>query len=348
VTENTLISKSDPGQRYSLGFLSRRRLIFFDLLPSERRILEDQFKSSTFSNRYQMTSNKDEIGRAVLIVVSRQSTKNFLDRPYLLQAHVLGIPFIDWKIFTNYLNGRIDITHTDLWSYLNFAHRKSLLGQLYFYSKYIFEPLIAVSLFLVSWPVFVAIAAAIKVSGSGPIFYRQLRTGYKGKSFWLYKFRTMHTDAEKNSPQWSHTSDDRVYPLGKWLRKTRLDELPQLWNVIRRDIQFIGPRPERPEFYAKLKEQIPMFELRTLTFPGITGWAQVCGGYAATIEESLQKLEFDLYYIQNASFQLDILILWKTIKGFSDSAFMSLLKPRKSDDPLSQPLQPVLKQSMDR
>ena len=134
----------------------------------------------------------------------------------------------------------------------------------------------------------------------------------------------MNTDAEKGGPQWSTASDKRIYPLGKWLRKTRLDELPQLWNVIKGDLQFIGPRPERPEFYDKLREHVPLFDLRTEVPPGITGLAQIRGGYASSVEESLQKLEYDLYYIQNASPKLDFIILWETATFFLSEIFKPL------------------------
>ena len=144
-----------------------------------------------------------------------------------------------------------------------------------------------------------------------------------------------------------YKNDPRITRVGRFLRRFSLDELPQLWNVIKGDLQFIGPRPERPEFYEKLRDQVPLFDLRTEISPGITGWAQVRGGYASTVAESVQKLEYDLYYIQNASPKLDLLILWETFKLFSNE-FLAVFSHRKEADTLSQPLKQVLGQSMDR
>jgi lipopolysaccharide/colanic/teichoic acid biosynthesis glycosyltransferase len=163
-------------------------------------------------------------------------------------------------------------------------------------------------------PVFLVIASLIKLTSKGPIFYKQIRTGYLGKTFTLIKFRSMFTDSEINGPQWCTDNDCRITPLGKFLRKTRLDEFPQLLNVLKGEMSFFGPRPERPEIYNELKKEIPLFSLRTIVRPGITGWAQVCAGYAASVQESRLKLEYDLYYIQHMSPRLDLIILVKTLE----------------------------------
>jgi lipopolysaccharide/colanic/teichoic acid biosynthesis glycosyltransferase len=158
------------------------------------------------------------------------------------------------------------------------------------------------------------LALVIKMSSPGPIFYRQVRTGYLGRNFTLVKFRSMRADAEVNGPQWASSNDDRVTRVGNFMRKARLDELPQLWNVFKGEMSFFGPRPERPEIYQRLKKEIPLFSMRTIVRPGITGWAQVCAGYAATVEQSSIKLEFDLFYIAHMSLRLDLIVLVKTIQ----------------------------------
>ena len=155
---------------------------------------------------------------------------------------------------------------------------------------------------------------AIKISSNGPGFFMQQRTGKNGKKFMAVKFRTMYNNAEKNGPQWAQISDPRITIVGKFLRKTRIDEIPQLINVLRGEMSFVGPRPERPEFIEKLKEKIPFYETRLLIKPGITGWAQINFPYGSSEEDALEKLQYDLYYIKNRSFIVDLSILLKTVK----------------------------------
>src|SRR6202789_254734 len=154
----------------------------------------------------------------------------------------------------------------------------------------------------------------VRLSSPGPIFFRQTRVGLGGKNFSVYKFRTMRTDAEVAGAKWATKNDPRVTSVGRFMRKTRLDEVPQLWNVLRGDMGFVGPRPERPEFVPWLSEQIPYFDLRHMIRPGLTGWAQVRYGYGATLAETREKLEFDLYYIKHMSLGLDLLIMFETVK----------------------------------
>ena len=154
----------------------------------------------------------------------------------------------------------------------------------------------------------------VRLSSPGPIFFRQTRVGLGGRTFQVVKFRTMRQDAEIAGAKWATKDDPRVTRLGMIMRKTRLDEVPQLWNVLKGDMGFVGPRPERPEFVPWLVEQIPYFELRHMIRPGLTGWAQVRYGYGATLEETREKLEYDLYYIKHMSLSLDLLIMFETVK----------------------------------
>jgi sugar transferase (PEP-CTERM system associated) len=163
-------------------------------------------------------------------------------------------------------------------------------------------------------PLFPFVALAVKLSSKGPLFFRQKRVGMGGRIFEVIKFRTMFTDAESGGAKWATKNDPRVTKVGMFLRKTRLDEVPQLWNVLRGDMGFVGPRPERPEFVAWLTEELPFYYLRTLIRPGLTGWAQVRFGYGATLAETKEKLEYDLYYIKHMSLGLDLLIMFETIK----------------------------------
>jgi exopolysaccharide biosynthesis polyprenyl glycosylphosphotransferase len=163
-------------------------------------------------------------------------------------------------------------------------------------------------------PLMVIVGLIIKLDSPGPIFYSQLRTGLYGKPFRVYKFRSMYQDAEKKGAQWAIQRDPRITRVGYWLRVLRIDELPQIWNVLSGEMSLIGPRPERPEFDVKLKEAIPYYEMRYLVKPGITGWAQVLYPYGASLEDAYEKLAYDLYYIKNYSLWLDMVIVLKTIR----------------------------------
>jgi len=164
-------------------------------------------------------------------------------------------------------------------------------------------------------PIMALTAIVIKVIGKGPIIYSQRRTGLNGKEFTLYKFRTMVLDAENEGPQWTAKEDPRVISIGWFLRLTHIDELPQVLNILRGEMSFIGPRPERPEFIGQFKEKIPYYDFRHLVKPGITGWGQVMGHqYGSSVEDVVQKLQYDLYYLKNFSLLLDISIIFKTLR----------------------------------
>ncbi len=163
-------------------------------------------------------------------------------------------------------------------------------------------------------PFFPIVVLLIRLSSKGPIFFRQTRVGQGGRNFYVYKFRSMFIDAEAGGARWATKNDPRVTKFGMLMRKTRIDEVPQLWNVLRGDMGFVGPRPERPEFVPMLAEQLPFYYLRHLVRPGLTGWAQVRFGYGATMAENREKLEYDLYYIKHMSLGLDLLIMFETVK----------------------------------
>jgi lipopolysaccharide/colanic/teichoic acid biosynthesis glycosyltransferase len=257
--------------------------------------------------------NEDGRPRVDLILISPQAVRTFDAEGVLLRAHLAGVPIWDHRRALTELTGRIRLEQTDLWTYLLEATPQTPLLRVFAALKVVTEPLLAVLLAILFLPLFVPLMALIPLTSRGPIFYRQRRIGYLGREFTLVKFRSMRTDAEAAGARWASAVDDRTTPFGRFLRRTRLDELPQLWNVMRGEMSFCGPRPERPEVYAALARAIPLFGLRTVVRPGITGWAQVWAGYAASVEESALKLEYDLYYIQNVSPRLDLVILLKTV-----------------------------------
>jgi len=168
---------------------------------------------------------------------------------------------------------------------------------------------------LLALPIMLIVAGLIKLTSSGSVLYHQERVGQHGRIFTVHKFRSMVTDAEANTGAvWSQPNDQRITPVGRMLRRTRLDELPQLWNVLRGDMSLVGPRPERPEFVRSLTEQIPFYGQRHVVRPGLTGWAQVRYTYGASVEDAMEKLQYDLYYIKNMSLALDLFILFSTVK----------------------------------
>ena len=168
---------------------------------------------------------------------------------------------------------------------------------------------------VITAPLMLIVAALVKLSSAGPALYHQERVGLNGRIFTVHKFRTMRLDAEAGTgPVWTQPNDSRVTPLGRLLRRARFDELPQLWNVLRGDMSFVGPRPERPSFVDQLTATIPFYGQRHVVKPGITGWAQIRYTYGASVEDAIEKLQYDLYYIKNLSIALDFVIVLETIK----------------------------------
>ena len=302
----------------------RRRKVVLDLLPGEREnMLADfaslgineslQFLSRNDLRKHLLSARQQEIS---LIIISRKAVYNFDADAILLRAHLAGIPILDHHTISADLTGRIRLNDPDQWTYILDATRQTPLLRAFSQFKIIIEPTLAVCLGLLFAPVMIALALLIKAGSPGPVFYSQTRTGYLGRKFKLLKFRSMPVDAESGGPRWSGHDDARVTPLGRFMRKTRLDELPQLWNVLKGEMSFFGPRPERPEMYKQLEREIPLFRMRTIVRPGISGWAQVCAGYAGSVEQSFSKLEYDLYYIKHMSPRLDLIILLKTLLLF--------------------------------
>jgi sugar transferase (PEP-CTERM system associated) len=182
------------------------------------------------------------------------------------------------------------------------------------HAKRIFDILFALIGLVIAAPIMAATAIAIWLESGFPILYRQERVGENGRVFTLFKFRSMRRDAEQGIPVWARAADERITGIGRFIRGTRLDELPQLWNVLRGDMSFVGPRPERPFFAAQLAAQIPFYDQRHAVKPGITGWAQVKYRYGASMEDSFEKLRYDLYYVKHLSLPFDFTILLDTVK----------------------------------
>jgi exopolysaccharide biosynthesis polyprenyl glycosylphosphotransferase len=237
----------------------------------------------------------------------------------LYYAFMSGIEVVSLADFYERVFDKVSIEELeDSWLIKNLPR----VAKRYRIFKYIFESLLALLVLVTTLPFTLLAVLAIKISSPGTIFYSQKRVGQNEEPFVLYKFRTMYSTKDKNPdadasvPTWSAGNDARITPIGKFLRASHIDELPQLINVLRGEMSFVGPRPERPEFTAELEKKIPYYELRYLLRPGITGWAQINYRYGASIEDAYQKLQYEIYYLKNRSLLLDAAIIVKTIKKF--------------------------------
>ena len=230
----------------------------------------------------------------------------------LLRAKLSGVRVEDVNTVYERLTGKLMVE--DLrpsWLIFSDDFRASRLTR---QTKRTFDTLLAFVGLVIAAPLMVLVAVAIWLESGFPVLYRQERVGEQGRRFMLNKFRSMRHDAEGATPIWASASDERVTAVGGVLRKMRFDELPQLWNVLRGDMSFVGPRPERPYFVSQLAAQIPFYEQRHAVKPGITGWAQVKYRYGASLEDSLEKLRYDLYYVKHLSLPFDLTILFDTVK----------------------------------
>ncbi|MDQ3265223.1 MAG: sugar transferase, partial [Myxococcota bacterium] len=230
----------------------------------------------------------------------------------LLKCRISGMRVYDGAGFMERVLRRIPISQLRA-SELAFADELSVSAVRRFFKR-VFDLAVSSVLVALASPLMALVAVAIKLDNKGPIFYGQERVGLDGKEYKLWKFRSMRTDAEKNGAVWAKTNDDRVTRVGKFIRKTRIDEIPQVINVLAGDMSFVGPRPERKVFTDQLKQQIPFYGLREAVKPGITGWAQIRYPYGASVEDARNKLEFDLYYVKNGSLFLDLAIIFHTVR----------------------------------
>lgn len=229
----------------------------------------------------------------------------------LLACVRLRIDFSDLSNFYERITGKVPVDAIEqVWLLENLQEGTKRLYELL---KRGADMVLALLIIAVVWPLLIVAYFAVKRSGPGPFLFRQVRVGQAGRHFLAMKIRTMVADAEKSGPQWASRHDQRVTPIGRILRSVRLDEIPQLINVLRGEMSLIGPRPERPEFIERLKSTIPFYEERLLVKPGLTGWAQVNFPYGASIEDALEKLQYDLFYIKHRSLGLDLAIALRTV-----------------------------------
>jgi sugar transferase (PEP-CTERM system associated) len=247
------------------------------------------------------------------IIVALEEKRGALPIKQLLKCRTEGIEILEGTSFYEMLMGKLYVKQINpAWLIFSEGFRKSPMKS---FLKRSGDLVLAFLMLLVLSPLFLLTAILIKLDSRGPVIFSQERAGQNGKRFNIHKFRSMVVDAEKRSgPVWASENDDRVTRVGRIIRKLRIDELPQLWNVLRGEMSFVGPRPERPFFIEQLQDKVPYYSERLSVKPGLTGWAQVSYPYGASVEDAIEKLNYDLFYTKNMSFLLDLLIIFRTVK----------------------------------
>jgi sugar transferase (PEP-CTERM system associated) len=252
---------------------------------------------------------REKIDHVVLSLLERRGRMPVRE---LLHLKFAGVQVEDAHSFFERMTGRITLEHlSPSWLILSEGFRKS---SLLVWAKRMIDVMLSLIASIACLPLFALVSAGIWLESGSPTLFRQERTGLRGRSFQILKFRSMYTNAEEDGPQWAAEGDRRITWVGKWIRKFRIDELPQVINVLRGEMSIVGPRPERPEFVSLLEEQIPFYGLRHSVRPGITGWAQIKYQYGASVEQTKMKLEYDLFYIKHLSVMLDLAVLFETAK----------------------------------
>ena len=247
------------------------------------------------------------------VIVAMTDRRGALPVEELLALRLSGVKIEEATSWLEKITGRIEVDHLyPSWLIFTQGFHLSLLGQVL---RRLLNLAAALTGLILTIPLLPLIALAVRLDSPGPVLYRQKRVGRGGTQFFCYKFRTMRNDAEADTgATWATDDDPRITRIGRFLRTSRLDEIPQLWCVLKGDMHFVGPRPERPEFVEWLSQEIPYYGVRHVVRPGVTGWAQISYKYGNTLEDAREKLQYDLYYIKNASVGLDLMIMFQTIK----------------------------------
>lgn len=247
------------------------------------------------------------------VVLALEERRNSLPLKDLLRIKTMGVHVNEFSSFIERETGRVDLDTLNP-SWLIFSDGFSSGRMLSSAAKRVFDVLASGMLLILTLPIIVLFALLVKLDSKGPAFFRQTRVGLYGQQIELVKLRSMRIDAEKDGAKWAEKDDPRITRLGKFIRKVRIDELPQVWTVLKGEMSFVGPRPEVPQFVADLDDKLPYYAERHMVKPGITGWAQINYPYGASVEDARAKLEYDLYYAKNYTPFLDLLILLQTVR----------------------------------
>ena len=293
------------GERLEAGFV----IVGFIGMSDSAPVIKEAINRNAIHN---LTRYVENLGVSE-VVLALEERRNALPLKDLLRIKTTGVHVNDFSTFMERETGRVDLDTVNP-SWLIFSDGFSSGRMISSAFKRIFDICASLVLLVLTAPVIALFAILVKLDSRGPAFFRQTRVGLYGQSFSLIKLRSMRTDAEKGGAQWAAKDDPRVTRIGRLIRKLRIDELPQAWTVLKGEMSFVGPRPERPEFVSDLEDKLPYYAERHMVKPGITGWAQINYPYGASIEDSRHKLEYDLYYAKNYSPFLDLLILLQTLR----------------------------------
>jgi len=315
--EKAIILGSGELARDMLHEIESRKDLSYDIVCAianeKNQDMKDQFRDMSVHYGFDNICNLAEAENVKSVIVALDEKRGILPYEELLKCKVRGINIIDGESFYERITGKLLVEKINP-SWLIFADGfvKSKVSRAV---KRLVGLLLSTLMLVLLSPLILLVAIAIKLDSPGAALFSQERVGEYGKIYTLHKFRSMRADAEKESgPVWASEEDPRVTRMGKIIRKLRIDELPQLWNVFKGDMSFVGPRPERPVFVEKLKKIIPYYNERTSVKPGVTGWAQIKYPYGACENDALEKLKYDLYYIKNMSALLDLIVIFHTAK----------------------------------
>ena len=308
-----------------MGVVEKERVVFV----GENDYTQDLLESVKKDGQYIFTASLNNTDMKALgkEIVEMYKTKKFdvlvdftdklLGDPKLtgklLQYKLEGLQYYNYLEFYETYENKLPISHLSPKWFLENTGFEIYHNNFNLKAKRLLDLLFAMLIGIFAAPVIILAAIIVKLESKGPIFFIQERIGEGNRKFNIVKFRSMTTDAEKDGPQWASKNDNRVTKFGKIMRATRIDELPQLWNVLRGEMSFVGPRPEREFFIQQLEKEIPYYNLRHTVKPGLTGWAQVMYPYGASVEDAYRKLQYDLYYIKHHSIPFDVKVLLKTV-----------------------------------
>ncbi len=292
-------------EREESGFV----IVGYVAMTDAKPVVAEAIYRGAISN---LTRHVENLGAAE-VVLALEERRNALPLSDLLRIKTTGVYVNDFSSFIERETGRVDLDTLNP-SWLIFSDGFSSGRAISSAAKRVFDITVSLLLLLLTAPIIALFALLIRLDSRGPAFFRQARVGLYGEVFDVIKLRSMRTDAEVNGAQFAQKDDPRVTRIGRFIRQTRIDELPQTWSVLKGEMSFVGPRPERPEFVTELDEQLPYYAERHMVKPGITGWAQINYPYGASMEDSRHKLEYDLYYAKNYTPFLDLLILLQTLR----------------------------------
>ncbi|MHB8216795.1 MAG: TIGR03013 family XrtA/PEP-CTERM system glycosyltransferase [Candidatus Sulfotelmatobacter sp.] len=304
-----ILGTGDRADRFVRG-LRERSTLGIEVVGWTGDVAGELTRDIVASHLMGVAKEKKGVHRVIVAMPNRRGT---LPVEELLDLRLGGVKVEEATSWLEKITGRIEVEHLyPSWLIFADGFRFSSVFRMV---RRMVNFAIALTGLILSLPLLPLIVLAVRLDSSGPVLYRQQRVGRRGVIFYCYKFRTMRVDAEADTgATWATDDDPRITRVGKFLRSSRLDEIPQLWCVLKGDMHFVGPRPERPEFVEWLSKEIPYYGVRHVVRPGITGWAQVQYKYGNTLEDAREKLQYDLFYIKNASVGLDLLILFQTIK----------------------------------